>query len=366
MLTPIQTNSWQKAIAPVMTGIIFSVCPTSCKSKTNVEEVDARKKTRRRGTCGGEIETNDEFSVEDCQSVYNSTVFECIASSSETLGAQNLACRPCRHGETSMEKPVAETLNGVVLKETKCWTSTSTRWSGESSCLRLLRRQYILDKITKIICVQPRIRTSKRSKRCLIFFAEIVLESDGWDTGNIYDWLKFYSMNDNDFATRQSDQVVESKGTRFSDSVLCRNKIHEHPWSIKQWKDKIEWFMNTFEYCGLVGIDGEAFEIEWKKFPGYTILELLYGFQRKIAKNRIRLEEFEDRIIFMSMHNDIDRTKDGNQQMCVSNSIEVKAHANRFPKGHWSILGSGTEEKWYGTHTFNPNGGQLVCRNGNA
>ena len=33
----------------------------------HVEEADAGRKTWRRGTCGGDIETNDEFSVEGCQ-----------------------------------------------------------------------------------------------------------------------------------------------------------------------------------------------------------------------------------------------------------------------------------------------------------
>ena len=51
--------------------------------------------------------------------------------------------------------------NWVVFKETKCLTSTSTQWSVESFCQRLWRRQYILDKITKRIWVQPRIRLRK-------------------------------------------------------------------------------------------------------------------------------------------------------------------------------------------------------------
>ena len=75
-----------------------------------------------------------------------------------------------------------------------------------------------------------------------------------------------------------------------------------------------------------------------------------------MAENRIRPEEFEDRIIFMSMYNDTGWTTDGNSETCVSNSVEVKACASRLPKGRWSFLGPGTEEKWYGTHTFKPNG----------
>ena len=37
-------------------------------------------------------------------------------------------------------------------------------------------------------------------------------------------------------------------------------------------------------------------------FPGHTTLELFHEIERKMAKERIRLEEFKDRIIFMSMY----------------------------------------------------------------
>ena len=41
---------------------------------------------------------------------------------------------------------------------------------------------------------------------------------------------------------------------------------------------------------------------------------------------------------------------------CVSNSIEVKAYAKRFLKGHRSFPGPGAEDKWYGTQTYKPQG----------
>ena len=40
----------------------------------------------------------------------------------------------------------------------------------------------------------------------------------------------------------------------------------------------------------------------------------------------------------------------------VWNSPDVAAYARRFPKGHRSFLGPGSEEKWYGTHIHKPNG----------
>ena len=46
----------------------------------------------------------------------------------------------------------------------------------------------------------------------------------------------------------------------------------------------------------------------------------------------------------MSMHNDIDWGQKGNEENCPQNSLSVAAYAARFPKGHWSFLGPGSEE----------------------
>ena len=57
-----------------------------------------------------------------------------------------------------------------------------------------------------------------------------------------------------------------------------------------------------------------------------------------------RPEGFKDRTIFMSMYNDIDLGRKGNEENCPQNSFCVAAYAARFPKGHWSFLGPGSEE----------------------
>ena len=62
-----------------------------------------------------------------------------------------------------------------------------------------------------------------------------------------------------------------------------------------------------------------------------------------LADNRIQPEQFEDRIISVSIYNDNDWTKDGNKQLCVSKCLEVKAYARRFLEAHSSFLG--TEKK---------------------
>ena len=51
-------------------------------------------------------------------------------------------------------------------------------------------------------------------------------------------------------------------------------------------------------------------------------------------------------------------------QKSVQNSIKVAKYARWFPCGRWSFLGPGSEKKWYGTYSDEPDGklGQN-CRN---
>ena len=104
--------------------------------------------------------------------------------------------------------------NWVVLKEMIRLTLTSTRWSGESSRQRPWKRQYTFDKITKSICVQPRIRTSKMSHWCSIFRQKWT-----WIKRRRYleypRWTEYSSVDENDFAAWQGDQGVECKSTRL-------------------------------------------------------------------------------------------------------------------------------------------------------
>ena len=49
----------------------------------------------------------------------------------------------------------------------------------------------------------------------------------------------------------------------------------------------------------------------------------------------------KNRIIFMSMFNDIDWTREGNDE-------HWKMYAKRFSEGHWKFFGLGEEKNWFG------------------
>ena len=77
-------------------------------------------------------------------------------------------------------------------------------------------------------------------------------------------------------------------------------------------------------------IDGEPMEFEWKNFPGFIALGTLTEIQKMMAELKCELEQFQGRIIFMSM-NDIVLGEKGNEENCVANSKHVATYAKRFP-----------------------------------
>ena len=64
--------------------------------------------------------------------------------------------------------------------------------------------------------------------------------------------------------------------------------------------------------------------------------------------------QFQGRIIFMSMFNDIICGTTDNEQECNANATLVSIFARRFPARRWSFLGPGSEKKWYSTYIDRP------------
>ena len=75
-------------------------------------------------------------------------------------------------------------------------------------------------------------------------------------------------------------------------------------------------FSNDKENAELSVIDGEPIEFERNIFP-LTSTEILRQIQKDLKHRQMNPEEFEGRILFMSMFNDIDWTKNGNCSECV-------------------------------------------------
>ena len=102
-------------------------------------------------------------------------------------------------------------------------------------------------------------------------------------------------------------------------------------------------------------IDGEPMEFELNIFPGFTTLQLINKVQEFMTKMGDP-EQFQGRIIFMSMFNDILWRSEDNEQEFDANATLVSIFAQRFLPGRWSFLGPGSEKKWNSTYKDRPRG----------
>ena len=96
-------------------------------------------------------------------------------------------------------------------------------------------------------------------------------------------------------------------------------------------------------------------ESQWYS-QGFTTLGLLGEIQKFMTELQCEPEQLKDRIIFMSMYNDIVWREQGNTEKCEKISIIVANYARKFPLGRWSFWEPGSEKKWYGTYSDKPDG----------
>ena len=99
-------------------------------------------------------------------------------------------------------------------------------------------------------------------------------------------------------------QFTHAKTYVFSDSVLCVGKMGDD--LVATSKSKIKWYsQNNHFKDDRNRIDGMPTEFEWKIFTGITALGLLEKIQKLMTELQCEPEHWKERIIFMSMYNDI-------------------------------------------------------------
>ena len=108
--------------------------------------------------------------------------------------------------------------------------------------------------------------------------------------------------------TWQSNQFVESNVHVCSHSVLCVGKIYGHSEANARWKDHLPDFQPSNAYRFFWnGWRTNGVRVEY--VPKITTLQILEQIQEKLDICQTSPETFEDRIIFMSMFNEIDWTR---------------------------------------------------------
>ena len=115
-------------------------------------------------------------------------------------------------------------------------------------------------------------------------------------------------------------------------------KIEKEPGAADaKWAGQLEGLKMYLSYQDAVGLDGEAVELEWTIFAGFTTLTTLKEIQMDMERKNSEPENFfKDRIIFMSMFSGIEWKK--NDENCISNAEKVKDYSKRFLPGHWTFL----------------------------
>ena len=78
-------------------------------------------------------------------------------------------------------------------------------------------------------------------------------------------WKRLSLIGDETFINLESTKVYV-----FSDSVLCLERILQHPESNEAWKNRIAGVKSEKSYRDYDGINGEPTEFEWNIFPGFS------------------------------------------------------------------------------------------------
>ena len=76
-------------------------------------------------------------------------------------------------------------------------------------------------------------------------------------------------------------------------------------------------------------------------------MQLCGGISNLLSSLGQSPETFTERILFMSMFNDISCDRKDNKDECLKNAEFVKTFAKRFGIVQWSFIGPGSEKKWY-------------------
>ena len=158
---------------------------------------------------------------------------------------------------------------------------------------------------------QDNSRTTKnmdfeKVKQLVRYFTEFDPGPKSRDKWDVYMSLEHNSMDENStLLNGRAVKLSKAKVCVFSVSVLCLGRIFEYPRSMDAWKEKIEWstkFLNIVSWIVLM----EDQSCSSGQFSQDTQNCSYFGkSNRRWRKTKFSPEQFEDRIIFMSMYNDI-------------------------------------------------------------
>ena len=170
-----------------------------------------------------------------------------------------------------------------------------------------------------------------------------------------HDWKYISLMDEIDIVSWSSDPLNKAKVRVFSDSAVSGEDVISKRSSCKMGRSSGVNLDVRF-FWELLGIDGEAIESEWNVFPGFTSLQIFQKIQNNLQERNIDPEKFRDRIIFLSMFNDIDWTRKGNGEICTGrlanlgpfSSLKTRNGPPLGPplRSEWALLGGPRDQNF--------------------
>ena len=226
---------------------------------------------------------------------------------------QQITCCTWRRSSRSWDKDT------VAVRRIKWKTSMWTQRYRVYLCLSLFKLQFIFGKD-----YSENLRSTKnqplKSLRQIFQVTERLIKDQTESTGlTTIDWQQ-PMWRETTLLNDKAVQFATAKTYVFSDSVLCLGGISDEP--VKACKSRIKLFLETRCLKDLDRIGGEPMEFDWENLLGFTTLGILDEIQNMMTESKSEPEQFKGRIIFMSMHNDIDWTKRGKKKYCVANALK--------------------------------------------
>ena len=122
------------------------------------------------------------------------------------------------------------------------------------------------------------------------------------------------------------------------DSTLCVGG--SNPDLSNCWATNLEDMLNEHGF-----VDAREVQFIWHVSSGASTLDIKKHVQEHLHGQTP--ESFDERIMFMSMFNDVEWTKNGSTETYSHNAQEVAVFARQFKPGHWCFLGHPSGNSWW-------------------
>ena len=143
-------------------------------------------------------------------------------------------------------------------------------------------------------------------------------------------------------------QQLQVKGVRLYALCFVSWRQVPSPSNIRQHSGAganflISWHLQSTKNC----TTSQEEPVRVEDFPVHTTIELLQEVAEMMGDEiETQPPDSQDRVIFMSMYNDIDWTRKDNRDTCCQKLSRVSDYARQFPEGGWCFLGPGDKVVW--------------------